>query len=369
MIHASFPSPQIFLSSHIPDLTVRSDRPSIVAVISSGPDEIFRSRYYPAAGVTTIYDLRSIIEQYLTRTPGRCFASFMIEISPDGDNTHPEVATIEFDAILCSMDLIVADDWQWLDENFLRLTGHQRIAPDGVIRLSWFANSSVPQPVDIACNYISTDTGVASVHSFREECFPDDSNPDRIFTFSMRADQIEAMATMNLDRPIRLLAVTIRAGRRSATFYIDPALSAATHFFFTNCFNVIDQLTLPAVVTRKMETDRAAAESLGRVIPYNDRPRRSFELQSGALSSPETILAEQLIASTDVRLPVASASGEQDFEAMHPIVITDFTADFANDDENLNTLKLTWQFQSMRPTLIPDQSGGVFDHNYNPAFL
>ncbi|MBD5421454.1 MAG: hypothetical protein HDR49_00270 [Bacteroides sp.] len=369
MIRPSFPQPQIFLSSHIPDLQIFSDLVSIVAVISSGTEEIFRSRYYPANGVTTIYDLRSIIEQFLARTPGRCFGSFMIEISPEGDNTHPDVATIEFDVILCSMNILTDDDWQWLDENFLRFTAHQRIAPDGLIRLSWFNPTVENQKIQITCNYISTDTGVASIHTFQEDCFPDENNPFAIFTLSMRVANIEAMVAMDIDRPIRLLAVTIQAGRRSATFYIDNALKGATSFFFTNCFGIIDQLTLQAVVTRKLETDRAAAESIDRILPYNDRPRRSFELQSGALSSPETILAEQLLASTDVRLPVASAAGEQDFNAMWPIVITDFTADFANDDEKLNTLKLSWQFQSMRPTIIPDQSGGVFDSNYNPAFL
>ena len=58
---------------------------------------------------------------------------------------------------------------------------------------------------------------------------------------------------------VLLLSLTVRCGKRSISFFIDPSLDTAPSFYFRNCFNVWDWAALPGVTTAKTDVERSTA--------------------------------------------------------------------------------------------------------------
>ena len=110
---------------------------------------------------------------------------------------------------------------------------------------------------------------------------------------------------------LTLQSVTVRCGERSATFFIDPALT-----------------------------------------------------------SDECLQVEQMLTSTSVRIPNGPdvALYDTDFDALIPIIITDFTSELSDTDEKLNSVKFTWRFAENRPKIAAPQSPGIFNDKFNPTF-
>lgn len=110
---------------------------------------------------------------------------------------------------------------------------------------------------------------------------------------------------------LTLQSVTVRCGERSATFFIDPALT-----------------------------------------------------------SDECLQVEQMLTSPSVRIPYGSdvALYDTDFDALIPIIITDFTSELSDTNEKLNSVKFTWRFAENRPKVAVPESPGIFNEKYNPTF-
>ena len=59
---------------------------------------------------------------------------------------------------------------------------------------------------------------------------------------------------------------------------------------------------------------------------------------------------------------------ETDFDALLQVLITDFTCEFSNSDEKLNTVKFTWRLSDKRPNIYPPFTLDIFDDYFNPIF-
>ncbi|MDE7033312.1 MAG: hypothetical protein K2O79_08925, partial [Muribaculaceae bacterium] len=59
---------------------------------------------------------------------------------------------------------------------------------------------------------------------------------------------------------------------------------------------------------------------------------------------------------------------DTDFDALIPIIITDFTSELSDTDEKLNSVKFTWRFAENHPKVAVPESTGIFNEKYNPTF-
>ncbi len=77
-----------------------------------------------------------------------------------------------------------------------------------------------------------------------------------------------------------------------------------------------------------------------------------------------------MLTSTSVRIPNGPdvALYDTDFDALIPIIITDFTSELSDTDEKLNSVKFTWRFAQNRPKVAVPESPGIFKEKYNPTF-
>ena len=169
---------------------------------------------------------------------------------------------------------------------------------------------------------------------------------------------------------LTLQSVTVRCGERSATFFVDPALADIVPFFYLNCFGVVEQLSLQRTTTEKVKADRSIA-TLGKSSQFYDvTTSKEYEVESAALTSDECLQVEQMLTSPSVRIPIPPNVEifETDFDAMQPILITDFTCEFSDTDEKLNKVKFTWRHSANRPLMEAPLSPGIFNDKFNPTF-
>ena len=122
--------------------------------------------------------------------------------------------------------------------------------------------------------------------------------------------------------------------------------------------------------TEKVKSDRSVA-LLGKTSEFYDISHsKEYEVESGPLTADECLQVEQMLTSPSVKIPFGpnTAVYETDFDAMLPILITDFTCEFSDTDEKLNKVKFTWQHSANRPLMDAPLTAGIFDDKFNPTY-
>lgn len=77
-----------------------------------------------------------------------------------------------------------------------------------------------------------------------------------------------------------------------------------------------------------------------------------------------------MLTAPSVRVPFGNSVMfyETDFDALIPILITDFTSEFSDTDDKLNKVKFTWRFAENRPFVNLYELPGIFNDKFNPVF-
>ena len=367
MIRIGFYTPTVMLSADLPDVSIFTDQDFVDFRLTSGGMVLLDERYYTYNGSATVADIASLIEQYMAGNPDLNFSEFIIEASaPDGS-----AASHSFRVIYCDRALGLYDPSQWLLENFLTLSAYRRIAPDTFFELQWFATDREPIAFFIYATYLDPEGNTATYRYVLSGNgmiqHGDGINREFVLLADVRA---KIQAATKASTPPTLLSVTARCGERSLTLFVDPALADTLPFHYTNCFNVVEQLILPHATTHKIKADRSIA-TLGKSARfYNVTTAKEYEVQSAPLTSDECLQVEQMLTSPVVRIPWGTDSNlaETDFDAMLPILITDFTSELSDTDDKPNSVKFTWRFKDTRPKFNARYSPGIFDTHFQPPF-
>lgn len=101
---------------------------------------------------------------------------------------------------------------------------------------------------------------------------------------------------------------------------------------------------------------------------YNQSTAKTYEVQTGPLTSDEAEWIDQLFSSYDVFRIEQDTTNDIDPLVLAPILITDCTCEIQNGDEKLNTVKFTWRFTDNRPIVRLSASRGIFTSPYNIVY-
>ena len=93
---------------------------------------------------------------------------------------------------------------------------------------------------------------------------------------------------------IMLLNFTVSCGLRSISCFVDNSLDDHETFYFRNCFNVWDWATLPVAATAKTDVDHSIAILNGKSRFYNQSTAKTYDVQTGPLTSYESEWIDQL---------------------------------------------------------------------------
>lgn len=353
------------LSSELLDISIFTDHDYVDFKLLCGGSPLLDSRYYAINGSVYVSDIASLIEDYLGGNADSQLYDFSIEISCDSESV-----TQSFTVLYCSVDLGMPMPSDWLKENFLTLTRYRRIAPDSQINLSWYTTEKEGIALYVYTTFLDDDGTRQTyhyVHSGNGQIAHFNGIQSEIILLGSIISKIKSVK--KVDSPT-LQSVTIRCGDRMLTYYIDPLLADYTPFWYTNCFNVVEQLYLPRTTKEKVKSDRSIAYIGRSSMFYDVTTSKEYEVESGPLTHDECVQVEQMLTSPNVRLPWGNdiSQSETDFYAHVPIMITDFTSELSDTAEKLNSVKFTWRFVDNRPKAVAPYSPGIFNDKFNPTF-
>ena len=357
----------MMLSCHIGTISILTDKEYIdVNISTSQTGNLLSERYYATDGKVLLYDLRSLLEQTMSQN-GLSLLHVWFEVYVDIPDDHSDdYDRSGFMVIYCDRDIDIFDFEPLLKSHFLTAAASRRVAPESFVFLPFFTFNGELVNYEIYCDFLSG--GMPGHCSFKGPYQQSTASSDGVWTHTIFCSEIQRQAEDMVGAEIELTAFTVRVGDRAASFFIDKSLSGTRPFYFRNCFNVPDNLFVPAVTTAKTKVDRSLAV-LGTVSQFYDATcEQTYEVQSAGLTADECSLAEQMFCSDDVRTPYESAPDDGDFDALRPVLITDSTSEIADDPEKPNTVKFTWRYAENRIAQRNPLGVGIFTEHYDYTF-
>lgn len=365
--------PDTLLTCQLGDVTILTDHQYLDVAFATATEVLLSGKFYVTNSSVTLADLRSLAELAIKATGFSVEKFYVRAVSGD------EEAEAAFTAVYCDRDIDIYDVEPLFKNHFLTPARSRRIAPDSFVFLSFFARKGERLTYHIFCDYIlgtseeergtSVERDLQRGHtSFVGGLANFSAVEDNVQTLAVLCSEVQKRASELEGTEVELVSFTVRCDNRAVTFFIDKSLSGQRCFYFRNAFNAPDLLYFPAVTTAKTSNDRSLAVLIDRSEFYDNAPKQEFEVQSGALTADECALAEQLFSADDVRITYESQPDDADFDALRPILITDFTCELADLPEKPNTVKFTWRYATNRPTLTNPVTDNIFTNAYNFTF-
>lgn len=361
--------PDTLLTCQLGDVSILTDHQYLNVEFATATEVLLSGKFYATNSSVTLCDLRSLTELAIKAT------SFSVEkfyVRAMYDDEETEAA---FTAVYCDRDIDIYDVEPLFKNHFLTAAKSRRIAPNSFVFLSFFARKGERLTYHIFCDYIlgtSKEERGSSVErghtSFVGGLANFSAVEDNVQTLTVLCSEVQKRASEIEGTEVELVSFTVRCDNRAVSFFIDKSLSGLRCFFFRNAFNAPDLLYFPAVTTAKTSNDRSLAVLTDRSEFYDNTPKQEFEVQSGALTADECALAEQLFSADDVRVTYESQPDDADFDALRPILITDFTCEMADLPEKANSVKFTWRYATNHSTLANPVHDDIFTNAYNFTF-
>lgn len=363
--------PDTLLTCQLGDVTILTDHQYLNVVFATATEVLLSGKFYANNGTVTLADLRSLAELAIKAT-GFSVEKFYVRAVYDD-----EEAEASFTAVYCDRDIGIYDVEPLFKNHFLTAARSRRIALDSFVFLSFFARKGERLTYHIFCDYtLKVESGERSVEkdlqrghtSFIGGLANFSAVEDNVQTLAVLCSEVQKRASEIEGTEVELVSFTVRCDNRAVTYFIDKSLAGLRCFYFRNAYNAPDLLYFPAVTTVKTSNDRSLAVLTDRSEFYDNAPKQEFEVQSSALTADECALAEQLFSADDVRVTYESQPDDADFDALRPILITDFTCEMAALPEKPNSVKFTWRYATNRPTLANPVADDIFTNAYNFTF-
>ena len=337
-----------------------------VRLTAPGGVVVLNERYYAYGGSVKLYDLGSLIENDM-RKSGYTYADYTIALLNKSGGTD---ASCVMHLLYCDRLNVCTDLDVFLSENFLTTLSYRRIAPKDILSLFFLARKGENTDVKVAYRWRSSavsqgthvdsfvKTGTApSADSVQQiNISQSDMVSDACHSYGIKADSME------------IVSFTVSVGQRSVTCFVDRSLDDANNFYFRNCFNCWDLLAVPMTTTAKTEVERSTAVVNTTSQFYNQRTTKTYEVESGALTSDEANWIDQFIASYEVFRLVPNDCDDTEPALMQHVIITDSTCEVSDGDEKPPVVKFTWRYADNRPLVHLSASLGIFTSPFNPTF-
>ena len=302
---------------------------------------IFQTTLFPYEGKITLYDLRTILEDYM-KSVRHAIVQTAIWVNDDA----AEETFMSDDMYVVYSDFLIQDPTSFFARHFLTTRSSFRIHRYGTQTLSWFAAAG--ESVGGYIDAVSLDAERNAIVTRIEEETESSEFPS-VCEAMMNVPEIQAQVTGTL------VSFTVHRGSRSMTFYVTeetPDLVIA----FRNAFNVEERAELYAVTTTKQKVEHSEANCQRNRIFYDRRTEHTYEVETAALPYEEAVWLQQLFASHYV------TKDERE------ILITDSESEISDSDNEENRHKFTYKFARNEQTLIPPTIPQIFSEEYQAQF-
>lgn len=338
-----------------------------VRLTAPGGIIVLQERYYAHGGNVFLYDIGSLIECNM-RSAAYNYADYTLALLNEG-GTVADSCVIH--ALYCDRFTVCTDTDLFLAENFLSTLTMRRVPANTIISLFLFAKAgeNIHTKVKFHVRYIPT--GVI-------QCDSININASSASAASAGVQQVNisqsamirpvATSTQTADYLWEIVDFTVTCGQRSVTCFVDRTLRDADCFMFRNCFNVWDVAHIPHFTTAKTEVDRTLAVINQRSQFYNQSTKKTYEVQSGTITSDEAEWIDQLFTSYEVMRFVPNDCDDTEPYLFEQVLITDAHCEVNDGDEKPNTVKFTWRYADNRAIVRLTASPGIFTQEYDLRF-
>lgn len=358
-----FTSDALTLTSMLDEITVNTDCEWLDIIIESQKaGRIFSERYWPFNGSFTIWDVSYVFENFMRQTGAIVLNDVTIKAYLRGSLQ----ASAPLNVIYCEALSESGSSFDFRN-NFLTTSQVRRVAPESTV--FFFAYDNESDYYSVAYQYrIQGDDNTIYTGKF-ENLSPEDYDNLKAIRFNQKEIQYkEAKNNPNASYwwQIEVVSFTVSFGARSARLVVDKSLSDGNTFYFRNCFNCPDFITLKAVTKSKTEVTRSLAKFGARAVFYDQINEKNYDVESAPLLKSEADFIDQLISSTEVYKIIPQS--DDNFMAQL-ILITDSNCEIS-DDDNLDAVKYTWRYADNRlhRNIQADSLLRIFTYQFNNSF-
>lgn len=352
MLTISFSPSTFTFSSSLPKrIPIKTDAQSVaVSVLCSG-SAVFQTTLYPFNNYAYFYDLRSILENYLTKY-NRSITKFQIKAQ-----TASETALTKDDRIVLFAKMYL--EWSaqvFLQSNFLT-TAKVYLIPRSAIQFLSFiptANSTIKKYTD--CLVMENGKSTPTIESIDEGT----STPAMGTTHSV--DISPEYISSHLKTKGKLLSFTVHRGALAKTFYVidkQPNIILSVY----NEFMQYEYIFLYCTTKRITNFERSTAVCNGETSFYDDTTDSEFEVETSMLQYDDAVRISTLLLSHSVSLVT---DVNEDYGL--PIIITDLTSEISDADNATNTIKFKYKFTDNIFLANVPSPANVFTSQYTPPF-
>lgn len=348
--------PVFVFSSQIEEIELQTDQDKLVIVVEDGTTEIFTTSLYAFDGKVEIVNIGEVLENYMIAN-GKVFTAFtMYYNTADGSN----LGSFNLNTLFCSLRLDI-EAGVFASYNFLTTLPAKRVPPHTIDTLS-FLHGQESGSLKIHCIY-EAETGEVGNKTFTLKTITTDDIG--VSSIQVSYDTIYLCLRLHGVKPSKLLSYSVEYNNRYFTYYVLDTVPDVV-FTFKNCFNVVETAFFNAITTTKTKVNRSMAISLGEHLFYDQSVDKTYEVQTASLTADEAYWVEQLLFSHSVRLGTSTS-----IDSLPEVIISDSDCEIADNDEELNKVKFTWQFAKTAPHLqksFRSDNSGVFTEPYNNVF-
>lgn len=363
-LNITYSPDQVVFSSQIPTIVIECDAKQVDVRVSVAGQTVLNHTYFSYDGHVRIYDLSTLIEDEM-RYRTLPFARVTITAA-----SATETDTRALSVLYCedyAPDINAAD---FILSNFLTTLQHRRLRSDSEITFYMLSPiGETDRSASLHCSIALSKRGEAFAYTLAAEAkeqtyFSSHSLYALIISLPDIRRRIAKAYGKDPDQ-IELYSLTAVCGARSASIYVDPVLECSRVFMFDNCFNMPEPAPLPCVTAAVTETEAELATVDNAPTLYDRQTTRTYETQTAPLTPFEAHWIDQLLRSRQVSVLLPSHDGET---REYPAIITDYTCELSDTDEELPSVSFTWQLASTRCPLAGSSSVGIFTSPFDPRF-
>ncbi len=336
----------INFSASIPDIIFSISGYQALIVISVDNEQIYQEKLYPMSGIVSVSDLSSLLSIYAER---KLVVEVAVNISEqNADSSVIESWSMSFKVLFSRAD-VGFNASEFYDHYFLSILMGPKVTAMGRLEYLHYYGTETP-----SCEATYAD---GTVKNF----VPQISGGNSLYT------QLDVSPDNFVDDGKQLVSYVVTAGSRQQQYNLDLDVpDCAPILLFENSFGVQELLYCTGTHKVNPAYKRSSARFGGLLRNYRIEETRTFNADTGVLTTPMADWADDLFRSKEIFLVniyegVPTVGKE--------VVITESKSENSNDDDYLPRFTFSYQYaQRIHNVVDLKRVGRIFDNTFDNTF-
>lgn len=316
---------------------------------------VYTTRLYAdSQGITTFYEFRQIVEQYML-SHELAVASLEISVDYGQGGEQYEDKYIVFSRYNNTNDYYI----DFLNKHFLVNRTYLTMPREKYNSLPFFITpeeGAVTAYFDCIFEQDGELVNIRVNNNIASQSVP------RVYYLTCSPPSVKYMADRQEGEDCgKLLSFTAHVGLRSMTVYVTDDTPSAT-FYFLNSYNAQETIHIFGTTTFKTAVSKKEAYAFGESSFYDKSIERKWEVKTVALTQEEALWFNEFLESDVVYIDIT-----QDYDH-ETILISDITSEISDSSKDLVHIKFSWKFSNGTRWINEDRYLQQFTAPFNDVF-